>query len=368
MKAVNGRHRASSSLSFLLSGLLPILLSSALAPKALAGDCRWQERLDFSLIHDSNVFETVADTKNDLAGRLHASFAGSCRPADGLFIALDYNGGLELYSQYSDESRLVNSLQARLDGKLGSRFTAGMTCHGREKLFFRSTRGFSVYRALPHLTLVASGRFRATLYGTFSWLDHDQGRYFDFQQIGVGLTLEQTFSEQLLGKLQFSLGESEFNRAAVAYEPLLPQEFPWLTLAEQQSDNRREIMAALEFYGWALLQCDVSYVTNRSNAYGYAYNLWKTRILLGKTLPWDLTLRLYWTALYKEYTEDLEPLLQVRPDTENEENSHTLVDLSRDLGAAYSLRIRLGWYRNESPFRDLYYEKTVISSGLTRRF
>ncbi|MFH1845644.1 MAG: hypothetical protein ABIF77_20865, partial [bacterium] len=360
MKAANGRRWAGFGPSrFLsgfrsgfpfgsLSGLLPILLSTALVPTAHAGDCRWQERLDFSLIHDSNVFETVSATRNDLAGRLHATFAGSCHPSTGLYIALDYNGGLEIYSRYSEESRLVNSLRARLDGRLGSRFTAGVTCHGREKLYFQATRGFSVYRALPHLTLAASDRFRTRLFGIFSWLDHDQGVYFDFQQIGIGLALEQTFSEQLLGKLQFTLGESEFNRAAVAYEPLLPEEYPWLTLAEKQTDNRREAMAALEFYGWALLQCDVSYATNRSNAYGYAYNLWKTRVLLVKTLPWDLTLRLYWTALYKEYTEDLEPLLQVRPDTENEENSHTLVDLSRDLGRAYSLRIRLGWYRNES--------------------
>jgi hypothetical protein len=33
-----------------------------------------------------------------------------------------------------------------------------------------------------------------------------------------------------------------------------------------------------------------------------------------------------------------------------------------------SFRIRIGYYRNESPFRDLYYDKWSFSAGVTKRF
>ena len=129
-----------------------------------------------------------------------------------------------------------------------------------------------------------------------------------------------------------------------------------------------EFATGLEIYQWIFAGIQLSYQKIQSNNYGYAYTCPRLRCILAKSFKWDLTVRFYWSLYLKDYSDDLKPILQVFPDSENEENSFTVVDLSKDLRNQLSVHVRLGWYQNESPFRDLYYQKQLLSMGLTKRF
>jgi hypothetical protein len=123
-----------------------------------------------------------------------------------------------------------------------------------------------------------------------------------------------------------------------------------------------------EWYGWALLRIGISYRRNVSNSYGYAYEVPTIHVLGARALPWKLTVRIFVSLQWKTYTDPLQPFLQIRPDTEIEENNTMVLDLSRDFGRGWEIVLRSAWYQNESPFRNLFYKKRVIGIGLSKRF
>ena len=360
VKQARGRRGASAPLL--------VLLCAATALNAHRAHGRWKERLDVSLLYDSNVLEAVSNAHGDAAGSLAAYLAGSCRPSGATTLSLEYDGGLQIYGRHGGEDCMVHDLQIRCDRRVVPRLAAGIACQGRSKLLFRSDRGYALYRARPFLVWDLSARLRSRFFCSFSRLDDVRETRFDYRQGSIGLCVERDLAARLTGKLQYSLGRLMYDRTALDYRLFGSGAYQWVSLGEEQEDSRQEVTASLEFYRKVLMSCDLSYTSNRSNGYGYGYDQFGCQFLVARTLPRDLTMRLYWAFLLKQYTDNLRPLLQFRPDTENEENSYALIDLSKDLKERISLRIRLGYYRNESPFRDLYYEKSVCSAGVTGRF
>ena len=51
-----------------------------------------------------------------------------------------------------------------------------------------------------------------------------------------------------------------------------------------------------------------------------------------------------------------------------EESNFIVLDASRDISSSLTALVRFAWYKNESPWASLYYEKFLVNLGLELRF
>lgn len=334
----------------------------------LGQEWNWASRVDLSVVRDNNVFESLSDHSADYAGRILVEFSSTGRPLKDMMLSIHYTGGLEAYWWHTIENRMVNDATTVCEIPLNKRFSIGANFHGRSKTFFHAQRGYRFFQGSPFIRWTSSFGLTGTIFYSQTSLDYAEGSQFDYQYRNGGILLEFAFWPGVQWDLQLTLGALHYDRSAFDYEEMTFQTYQWFEKGIQQKDHLKEVSTTLEVYKWALIRIGFSYQKNTSNSYGYSYRCPKIKILAAKSFPWGLTLSLYWTLLLKQYTDSLQPILQLRPDTENEENSFILADLSKDLRNNLSLRFRLGRYKNESPFRDLYYEKNIISVGITQRF
>lgn len=328
---------------------------------------RWQSRLDFAWIHDDNVFESLTGTFHDHTGRILGDISGRGEFLKNMTVSLRYQGGLEGYTQYHAENRMVNDAKAIVEIPLGRSLSFGVSLGGRAKTFLQTIRGYRFLQTSPFVHWTLPYDLRGSFFYSYSFLDYREGYYFDTRYQNGGVSVEYTPLPEVSLGIRWTMGVFRFDRHNYSFI-LVDSTYEWIDLGEQQKDHFHEISTQLEIYKWALVRLGFSYQKNESNGYGYGYSCPEIRLIVAKNLPWNLTLRFFWTFRWKRYSDTLQPLLQVRPDSESEESSFTVVDISKDLMKNCSIRIRGGWYRNESPFRGRYYKKNLLLIGFTQRF
>ena len=329
---------------------------------------KWNARGDIAFLQDDNVLESVTDGVSDITARTFADISGMKRLSSNASLDLSYKGGIEVYKTYSDENRMIHDLSARFLHNINQTLTAGLTLQTRSKTFFKARRGYLHLHFMPTAHIKLGKKAQAGLFASYTHLDYADGSLFDFNRLNAGLRCNVSLSHRLNWKIQALIGRIDYQRQALDYQVLDVDTYQWIILDHRQRDRICEISSTLEFYYFALIRCIGAYQWISSNSYGYAHTRPKLQIIAAKTFPWSFTLRAYWTLNLKDYKDSLQPILQVSPDTETEENSFILVDVIKDLKDDFSMRLRIGKYRNESPFRDLYYKKTLISFGLSKRF
>lgn len=347
---------------------LCLLIFTGMLSEGRCENWRWSSRLDGSIVHDNNVLESISNPFADFTGRFLTDVTSHGRVFQSLNVFMQYRGGLETYKSYSEENRMVNDIQGNLTFPIHPEFSAGLNFQARNKLFFSAHRGYWYVQSSPFIRWKFPYNVRVSLFHVLSFLDYADGVIYDYLHQGAGVRIECAVTRSFNWNISWTFGNLRFDREAQDYEPIDLFNFQWTNLDKKQKDHHQELSTSIELYYWILLRIQYAYERNMSNSYGFTYNRPKFNILAAKNLKWGFTLRFYWNMLLKKYSDSLQPILQIRPDTENEENSFLLVDLSKDITKNMSVRFRMGWYRNESPFRDLYYEKTLISGGLSHRF
>ena len=350
------------SLLFLLS--LPIFFGTARA----SDGWKWNSRTDLSFVQDNNVLESVTGAVSDITARIFADINGARQLSPSASLSFDYKGGAEAYKAYTSENRMIHDLSTRFLLGILPNLSVGLSLQTRTKTFFQAKRGYILLQGAPSLRWKLGTGSRASLFAAYTFLDYADGAVFDFRRLNAGIRYDLALSSRATWSIQALLGRIAYRRNALDYRPLAEDLYQWIILDADQRDTIREISSTLEFYYVALIRCIGAYQWIASNSYGYSHTRPKLQVIAAKTFPWSLTLRVYWSLNLKNYGDSLQPILQVSPDTETEENSYLLIDLIKDLKDDFSLRLRLGVYRNESPFRDLYYEKTLLSLGLSKRF
>jgi hypothetical protein len=325
-------------------------------------------RISAAVLRDSNVFESDSTEAADRIGRFWAEIGGRFRPAGRLALSAEYSGGADVYAGHPSESRHVHAAGLSAETGFGKAFAAGADLRGRAKTFMRGGRGYSVWSVSPFLRLTLFGRAAVRLTWTASGFDYAPSSAFDYRSAEWSAAVESS----PLPRVKWSLGASSrglnFERRAVAWSDRNSPEREWRYLSVTQRDRITEASASVEAYCGGLWVCRVSVRNDRSNSYGYSCRDPIFEIGFGKVLPWGLNARAFWTHREKTYADALAPLIRIRPDAEDETNSQALLDLSRRFRGGWTGRLRAARYRNESPIRTLYYEKTVTSLGLAHEW
>ncbi|MBN2102789.1 hypothetical protein JW835_01975 [bacterium] len=334
---------------------------------------KWQGRFDISLVQDNNVFETTGSSQADSLGsktdnsvRMGVYLTTVVTSSKHHKFHISYNGGIEGYRRFNSENRIIQHGSFIYCWRAFKHIALGAEAHARDRLFFQTTRGYQWMKGALFTMITLPCGFRVRGYSSLSNMNYKGTDLFDFQSRtdGVKFIWQCSPGFQVFSNYQTEL--MKFNRPAYGWDyPTVDGRF--LPKDERQKNLIRNLSFGIEGMCWMLFRIEADYQWQFSNSYGYDYERPCIEFIAAKSLPWTLTLRAYAKYQNKKYADSLEPF-QISPYTENEENTRVLCDLIKDLAVGCSLRLRIGWYLNESPFRNLYYEKTLISIGFSRTF
>ena len=328
----------------------------------------WSGKCTASLLQDTNVFESFDKAKQDHLARVWLDGTGRIHPVKPLFLYLNYSGGFDAFAVQTSENRTVHALFGLVEIPLRKKTYLGAELQGKTSVYLKTERNYATWRIAPFLRMQLLDGFQFYLSWTFSAFDYAPGHSFDYRFQNGRLSLESSPLPQVKWSLNVASYVMTYKREAL--KCLLPSsiEPSWISLGYEQKDRILEYSASFEAFYWAYLLVRFSYENNRSNSFGYSYRDPRIEVIFAKMLPLSLNLKLFWTYRAKSYTDSLAPSLQIRPDAEDETNSQALLDVSRKMNERWTARLRVARYRNESPFRNLYYQKDVASFGCTYEF
>lgn len=322
----------------------------------------WQARLDLSFIHDSNVLESIYDQQSGNSARILVNMECTKHFTNHDQFHMVYRGGLEGYQALSPENRIIQHLSLIYAYKLTRHATIGLEPQVRWRTFFQSDRGYQWQKIDAFAQINLPWGFGIKVYTSLSKMDAS-GQHFDYNSRSDGFKIMWRKSNKLL--LYTGYSSELMNNKEFAYSYMT--NYPFLYPEDNKQKNLlQETMFGIEWMGWVLCRLELCYQTQFSNSYGYDFKKPEAELILVKSLPSHLSFRAYGRYQLKDYLDDLTSLIQIHPDTETEQSRYLLCDLIKDLNKNQSMRLRVGWYQNESPFRNLYYKKTVISIGMSQ--
>jgi hypothetical protein len=325
----------------------------------------WHVTTSLSGGFDNNVLESVTTHNSDATNRFIFTFRGNGLLGDGVTTQLCYQGGLETYARHSKENRTIHQISGHCIVPFEKNIGFGIRLLGRWKAFFKNNRGYGNSHFSPYFKFTLGRKWMTSLSHTNINMNYETGENYDYNYQGYGIQLTCFISYKIRLDLQWNTGTTKFLRDAFIFSPC---DSLWHNKGILQRDLTEKYAIHLEMLYWALMRIGFSFRKNNSNSYGHDYQIPKLNCMVVFYLPEEFSINLLGTKQWKHYQESLIPILQIRPDSENEENSHIVMDIAKDLTSKYTVRIRFGWYRNESPFRDQYYEKTVVSAGFSCEF
>jgi hypothetical protein len=328
----------------------------------------WSAKASVGLLRDTNVFESYDRQVEDGLGRLWFDAAAAVRPVNPLRLWMEYSGGIDVYAGQAVEDRVVHTLTGSAELPLRGKTAFGVDLQGKAKSFMRVDRNYATARVSPYLRVNLFDRALFKASWTVSKFAFSPGNAFDYSARSADAAVESSPLPRVKWSLGFALHELRFKRQAVKW--VFPDYgiSPWIPLGFSQKDKVAEFSASVEVYYWAYWLIRCSYERNRSNNYGYSYRDPEFELVFAKMLPWRLNVKLFLTQRAKTYSDPLTPFLRIRPDAEDENTSQTLLDVSRPMNKRLTARFRLARYRNESPFRNLYYRKDIASLGFCYEF
>ena len=327
---------------------------------------RWQARLDMEVLHEDNVFESLTAQQADNSSRLSVHFKTASNLSTCQKLHLTYQGGLEGHQKYSRENRFIQHASLGYTLSPFKNVMVGLYTQDRWRKFFQEDRGYHWIKPDIYLQVVLPYGWIIRGTSSLAWVRYFGTDWFDFNSRSDGLTLIWHRSSKFQIFSGYFTELMKFERTAYGYDYMTP-EGNFLPKNEKQRNLVRHLSFGFEWMGWLLCRMKASYEWQFSNSYGYEYEQPVLELMLVKLMPWSLTMRFYGRYQNKQYLDSLDPF-QISPYIESEENTRFLCDLIRDFPAGRSLRLRAGWYRNESPFRNLYYEKTMFSIGFSQTF
>jgi len=309
-------------------------------------------RIQAALEWDSNAEEALRESRaaHNLRFMLHSK--KHLRRSSMLFLGALQCGG-QFYPDYSLEHKMINELSAGALMQLSPRTRIALESTLRSKTFFRRDIDYVLCRFGPSLTHAFYGmETRAGI--EWELLDYFNSRDYDASTPFVTLALGRRVGGNLMVRSCYARASRRFSRESSA------------------GGYQRDRIDRLDFefdllWRRLLLNLSLRAERNRSNSYGYSYTRGMILFLFAFELK-DFLLRCYGAGGSKRYDDDLLPFAPLELDSEREESNFLILDLSRDLSSGLTILLRAAWYRNESPWAALYYEKTLLNIGFEFRF
>ncbi|HNW60669.1 MAG TPA: hypothetical protein PKI62_13400 [bacterium] len=331
----------------------------ALAGENTAPAAAWKmsHRLQAGWEQDSNVYEALSGPRSGQDLRLLYELRAGGHRGSRTF-RLGYRSGGQFYSGLSRENKLIQEAEAGVELPLTPALRLGWTGYGRIKLFLKRGEDYAFGRGQLYLGLRLPARLLLKVGCSGEGLDYPGARFYDYSAPGLFLQLQRPVGGRFVVSGHASLQRLHYRRSL--YQMVSRNEaFPLRDAYQRDRIASGGLRVEASWQGF-LGQLGYRYEKSASNAPGYDYG----RSVLEASFVQQLAgwyFRGVLTLQKKQYRDNLYPFWPLQLDTEQEESNFLVADLSRPLMERIELILRAAWYRNESPWANLYYRKRLLS-------
>jgi len=341
-----------------------LILPAALPARGQNGaSLQVNSRLQAGWEQDDNVFESLRRPVASSSFRLLYDGRGRLR-GGRLAAQLGYQGGLQIYQQAERENKLINDLRLDLTLRLNDRLQLGGQGYARLKLFLNRPDDY----ALGRWQIFLQGRAPAGVTVRAGYaeeaMDYATTDFYSYYSPGFFLSLQRGLGGGWTISPQLTRSSQRFQRNAFTSSAA----HNFLAEAHRQKDDLLSAGLGVDWvHSSLLISLLYRYERNTSNSYGYSYDRQAATLSFVKNFI-GFYLRGYGGWQKKNYLDDLLPFYPLQLDTEREENNFLILDLSREVTSFMTVLLRAAWYRNESPWASLYYQKRLLSLGAEFKF
>lgn len=322
-------------------------------------------RVQIGIVHDSNVLEERGDETSDQHLAIFGSIDHRLSLSDRLRIRSTARAGVLRYRDVENDSRVLGQgqWQVTYEAERGVAAGGSILLDGRDYADSASTRGYGLFRAEVFLR-GPIGPLIGEVTGGRTLLDYKitPGQEQKGNQIDGALS-RRLFRHVVLG-VSAGTGSFRFNRRAVRISGDVPVVDDF-----NQRDEFARLGVSVQYLRGVFLSADYAYLNNDSNSYGNSYSYHRVNVTARYRLrsP-NLSLGIVGRVESRAYEDDLSRFDVINFDSEREENNHVIAELGRPLREDLSLKVRAGWHRNESVFRDRYYTRFQAETHLEWQF
>jgi hypothetical protein len=335
-------------------------ISAAQENGTSSGAWRFDHRLQAGWETDSNVYEALHAPESGEDLRLLYEFKAGYRKRAAATL-LGYRGGGQFYPGLSRENKVIQEAEAGGQIPITPALQLGVKGYGRLKLFLRRDEDYAFGRTQIYLNtrLPAALTLKAGL--TCEGLDYPETQFYNYTAPGGFAQLQRRFSSHLTLVLYSNLMALHYRRAAyrmIGQGQTMPE-------ANSSQEDRFTGYGIRIEGSWSGFLGQIGYRREecKSNSFGYDFGRDVIEASFVRQIA-GLYLRGLMTLQDKRYRDDLYPFWPLQLDTEREESNFLVLDLSRPVYDHIELLFRVAWYKNESPWANLYYDKRLLSVNL----
>lgn len=331
--------------------LLLLVLSAPIFGKVFTAN----KRISAGLENDSNVDESTdsAKTAQSMLLTVHSQFSADFWPIQ---LALNYSGAFQHYGvQAADKT--IHEPSGVLQIQLRPRLYGGIQELIRIKRFSGNFKDYSLIHHQPFLQYFVTPTVSLQYQYQRQILDYSTLSYFNFKANLHSLTAGWQLNDTMKFTSRFWQKSTFYSREILTFEN---------ELDSQQIDINTGGLISLDWTPHrVLINFIYSYEHANSNQYGFDYSRHAISCIAGFLFEqFYFTALLAWQFKDYAYSDSLNPVYW---DSETNENNQLVIELSRDLKSCCTAAMRLGWYRNESVFANLYYDKFLLTFRLITR-
>lgn len=338
-------------------------VSLVVRPSYAQSNWQFTNRLQIGGEHDDNIFESSARPTSAYSGRLLFS-SRTDRSWQRTRVAFAYSGGLQTYAAHADENKLTNEASADLRWNAAPWCQISGSAQGTVKIYFNGPYDFGTTQSAMNVAVQLPRRWTMTFSAATGRLDYVESDGFDFLSRAFGVIVRRPLSDELIVEGGVNLSRLKYLRPALDYA----QNGLWFSTGDDQRDRQSGVAARFIFGRRFLVNVFGEWQRNRSNSFGYDYERWRLSLIAAFRLTPRWLLRVAALRQHKKYLEALPPLLPIELDTERNESNFIVADVSHDFSPRLGWLLRTAYYDNEAAIRGLFYQKTVVFSGLEYRF
>ena len=332
----------------------PIFLSLYF-PMALGQDAKLKAKLQVIAGYDNNIFEDPDMTTSDGVAGLLVSLGKKTAIKSDLSLNLNYRGGYRLYMGNPLETRFVHEMEGMGVHRLRQGGVLGAGGRLRNKNYGDDQRDYWLGHGELFWGFLLLKGIRGEVTARYSFLSCPANEFFNYSSTAMGFSLTKRLFKKLTFGVKMDLDRPFFQRNA-------------LGSGRHQVDKIYLASFSLEYYRGLLLRLSYSFENDRSNSLGYSYQRHHVFLLFAKNLTPNLMIRFYSAMQLKTYLDPIDQLLLLNLDTESREDNIFVLELSQDLSQKLSALLRIRWLRNESLYRNRFYEKRLAFIGMEYHF
>jgi len=316
---------------------------------------------------DTNVLRDTTGRSADNTYQVFFHRRSSFNTAFKIYGAYSLSGGMSLYTRFSSENRA--SFNSAVNLRLPVTRISVINFDGTAKFkYYFNGINYQLFNSHQGIILTPKPGFVLQFYADLIKFNMPDDPDFSYTCAGAGGSFTYKFSGSLSLSVRSFAAKRVFLRDAFDYTKNPDTSDNWIRKSFRQNDNIYSVSLNLQAFSVVFIDADISFDTNLSNSFGYSYRRPKFSFTIARAITENITLTIKGAVQKKAYKEKVAPILMVRPKTEFEENSFIIGDLARDFGDKNSIKIRFAFYKNESPFRERFYKKSVITVGYSHRF